>query len=425
MIFFLIAFLTPLSVNLGYFIQDLPVELSLFTEPLLILLLLIILIKFLRYHQININIFRQSINMSIILFLMWTLISAFFSTMPQVSFKFFISKLWLILPVFYIGISLFKDFGKILDFLLIHSLGVTIIVIYSTLQLVFDNILSKNAIHFAVQPFYNDHTAYGAILALLLPITTGMIFIYKKTVMKFIMTTISILFLLGIFLSYSRASWLGLILAMIILLIILLRIRFIYVLISSILLSMVLITFWFQIIDRLEKNNQDSSANLSHHILSITNISTDASNVERLNRWHCAIEMFREKPVFGWGPGTYQFQYAPYQLERMRTIISTNTGDVGNAHSEYLGPLAEQGLPGIFFFLLMTISILYTGFSIYNRSRKKEIRILALSVSLGFLTYFLHGFLNNFLDTDKLAVPFFGLAAVLLSLKIYHSESNA
>ncbi len=56
----------------------------------------------------------------------------------------------------------------------------------------------------------------------------------------------------------------------------------------------------------------------------MTNISSDASNLERINRWDCAISMFKERPFFGYGPGTYMFQYAKYQLKKNRTIISTN-----------------------------------------------------------------------------------------------------
>ena len=75
--------------------------------------------------------------------------------------------------------------------------------------------------------------------------------------------------------------------------------------------------------------------------------------MERINRWKCALKMFIEKPVFGWGPGTYQFQYARFQLSKDRTIISSNSGDMGNTHSEYLGPLCESGFLGFFFFLLL------------------------------------------------------------------------
>ena len=34
------------------------------------------------------------------------------------------------------------------------------------------------------------------------------------------------------------------------------------------------------------------------------NVSTDASNLERINRWNCAIRMYAERPFLGHGPGT-------------------------------------------------------------------------------------------------------------------------
>lgn len=423
-IFYLIVFLTPLSVNLGYFMPNLPIEISLMTEPLLLVLLMILIVEFLRKHTLDFTILKHRISITIFLYLIWTLISSFTSVMPLVSLKFFLSKLWLIIPVFAIGISLFQNWKRIENFINFHLAGVVLVVIYSTLQIIFVYSLSKSTIHFAVQPFYNDHTAYGAILALIFPPSIGLFLISKNKLVKSLYLVASFLLLAGIIISYSRASWLGLLIAGGIFLLIKFRIKFKYVLFSALLIFTVIFTFWFQIIDRLEKNNQDSSANFAHHITSISNISTDASNVERLNRWQCAIEMFKQKPVFGWGPGTYQFQYAPFQLERMRTIISTNFGDIGNAHSEYLGPLAEQGLPGMLLFIMLTIAILYTGFNIYNKSSVPKVKILSLSISLGFVTYFFHGLLNNFLDTDKLAIPFFGFAAILVSLDLYHKRLN-
>jgi hypothetical protein len=37
---------------------------------------------------------------------------------------------------------------------------------------------------------------------------------------------------------------------------------------------------------------------------------------------------------------------------------------------------------------------------------------------LSLTTYFVHGILNNFLDTDKTAVPIWGMCALFLSLEI-------
>ena len=94
--------------------------------------------------------------------------------------------------------------------------------------------------------------------------------------------------------------------------------------------------FWIiqeSILIELQRNKQDSSDNLTEHVESISNVSSDDSNLERLNRWNCAISLFKERPLMGWGPGTYQFVYAPFQEARYQTIISTNNADGGNAHA--------------------------------------------------------------------------------------------
>jgi len=424
-VFFLIAFLTPLSLNLSYFIPEITFNISILSEPLLILLLLILTFKFLLYHKGELSIIKHPITISLLLYLFWILISSITSTMPVVSFKFFLSKIWLIIPVFFLGIVLFKKTKNMKTFIWAYSIALFIVVIYSTIRLGQTSFLAKNAAHFAVKPFYNDHTAYGAILALFFPVLWGFAFNKKHSQTKKIFSWIfASAFSIGIILSYSRASWLGVILAIVIFVIVKLKIKFKYILTITLLTFAFVAAFWFQIINQLEKNNQDSSSNIAHHVTSITNISTDASNVERLNRWYCAIEMFKEKPIVGWGPGTYQFQYAPFQKKRMRTIISTNTGNIGNAHSEYLGALAEQGLLGSLTFIFLAFTILATGFRIYKNTSNKEIKNLSLSISLGFITYFFHAFLNNFLDTDKITIPFFGFAAIIVALDIYHNPAK-
>jgi len=63
--------------------------------------------------------------------------------------------------------------------------------------------------------------------------------------------------------------------------------------------------------------------------------------------------------------------------------------------------------------------IIITGLRVYKKGDKK-IKLLSLMVLLGLMTYFAHGFLNNFLDTDKLSVPFWGFIAILVALDTYH-----
>ena len=43
---------------------------------------------------------------------------------------------------------------------------------------------------------------------------------------------------------------------------------------------------------------------------------------------------------------------------------------------------------------------------------------------LGLITYFMHGFLNNFLDSDKASVPVWGLMAIIVALDIYYTDAD-
>ncbi|MFC2107696.1 O-antigen ligase family protein [Bacteroidota bacterium] len=274
-----------------------------------------------------------------------------------------------------------------------------------------------------MKPFYNDHTAYGAIIAMFVPIFVGFSF-SKNFSKRYNLISLVFLFImvLGLIFSYSRAAWVSIAASLIVYLIIIFKIKFRYVLGIVVILAGLFYMFQFQLLDKMEKNKQDSSTDFYEHIQSISNISSDASNLERLNRWNCAIRLFKERPFFGWGPGTYQFVYAPYQRSKDRTIISTNAGDMGNAHSEYIGPLSESGVLGMLTFLVIMIAALYTGARVYKRSKNKLTRTFALVIMLGLITYFTHGLLNNFLDTDKASVPFWAFIGILVALDLFHKD---
>lgn len=118
------------------------------------------------------------------------------------------------------------------------------------------------------------------------------------------------------------------------------------------------------------------------------------------------------------------FKYAPYQLSSQKTVISTNFGTNGNAHSEYLGPLAEEGLPGLIIvlgFLFYTFSF---GYRLYEQVEDKNTRILGTGVFLGLVTYFIHGFINNFLDTDKLSLPFWSFLSIMVCIDLFHKKKS-
>lgn len=417
---YLIVFFTPLSLPLSEIMPGLSFNMFLPTEPLLFGILIIFILKCIADRKFDREILIHPVSLAIYLSLFWLLVTSMTSTMPMVSFKFFLSRIWFIVGFYLLTAKLFNSGKNIEKFIWLYTLPLLIVIFYATYRHLGYGLWNKQAANFVVNPLYNDHTAYGAALAMYLPFLFGFSFtkIYTPSVRIFVRVVLGIL-LMGLILSYARAAWISMIAALGVWAIIRLKIRFKPLFITFLVVFSIVLVFEKQILMYLERNDTESSANLTEHVSSISNISSDASNLERINRWSCAIRMFEDKPIFGWGPGTYMFNYAPYQLTADRTIISTNSADGGNAHSEYLGPMAESGFMGLITFLILIISVVYTAVHAYSRAEDKRLKTMVLSALLGLITYYIHGTLNNFLDTDKLSVPFWGFSAIIVAADIY------
>ncbi|MFZ4784623.1 MAG: O-antigen ligase family protein [Flavobacteriales bacterium] len=418
-IFFAIVFFTPLSINLEEMKLG-GIGMYLPTEPLLFGVLILFLFKLISGKSIDYRIFRHPISYIIYAYFGWMLLTTITSEMPLVSFKFVIARMWFVAAFYFIAAHLFQSIDYIKKYVYLYIFPLIGVIVYTIVrhsQYGFD----KVSAHWVMEPLFKDHTSYGAVLAMYFPITIGFFMLRNQSLIMRVFIGIAIIVLTtGLILSFTRAAWISVVGAVGILMLMALGIRLRTVLIAAGFASTLLILSWEEIQITLESNKQESSDKLEEHVTSISNVSSDASNLERLNRWHCAIELFKERPIVGWGPGTYQFVYAPFQRSEDRTIISTNQGDGGNAHSEYLGPLAEQGVLGSLIVIALLLAICHYGFSLYHEIADFDTRLILTGLYLGLMTYFIHGVLNNYLDTDKASIPFWGFIAVLVAVDTYH-----
>lgn len=423
-IFYLIVFFTPLSINLEKLsIGGLGIALP--TEPLLVGLMIVFIFKVLSGKSIDRSIYKHPISIFLYVYLTWILITAITSESPSVSFKFLLSRLWFISVMFFIASQIFQNPDNIKRYFILYIIPLAAVVIYTVIrhsQFGFD----KESAHWVMEPIFKDHTSYGAVLAMYLPASLGLLFIKRISfTWKMILLGLFIVLCVGLVLSYTRAAWVSLVGALAVLLVLQTRIRFVPLLMTVLVVGAFVSLNWTSISMALEKNEAQSSDKLDEHVSSISNVSSDASNLERLNRWNCAIEMFKKKPILGWGPGTYQFYYAPFQRSSDLTIISTKEGDGGNAHSEYLGPLCEQGVIGMALMIILLLMVTNLGFKLYYSSLSFELKTYATVAFLGLMTYFIHGVLNNYLDLDKASIPFWGFIAILVALDLSLSKKAA
>ena len=414
-VFISLAFLTPLSVNIEEFTQSFGLFIP--TEPLLFGLMLLLVAAEIKTPFLNKKIWKSPIIHAVLFYLLVVIITAVTSSHPMISFKFLLARLWFIIPVLIFGTYFFQKENNRMQFLWLFVIATCIAILYSLAHHSMYGFGEKEG-HWVMWPLFKDHTIYGAIVALVLPIVVALYFSEKHSPLtQAILITLITIVLIGLYYSYTRAAWLSIICAAIVCLIVYYRVNF-KILAGIGVVALIVVFFkWDQIQMELGRNKYEhTTESFDERLQSATNVTTDASNLERINRWSCAIAMFEQRPIFGYGPGTYAFEYAPFQEPENLTIISTNFGDMGNAHSEYLAALSEMGVMGLVSFIGIVVAIFFSMITLYNKLPLSETknRVLVMGMIAATTTYFVHAFLNNFLDTDKAAVPIWAMCAMVI-----------
>ena len=418
--FFLsIAFLTPLSVNIEEYTDGLGLFLP--TEPLLFGLMVLFLFIQIKSPFLDVRVWRNPIIICVLSYIIWLVFTSVTSTDPLISFKSVLAKLWFIIPLLIFGTHFFRKHENRIIFLWLFIVSCCLVVCFT---LVHHSIygFGEEEGHWVMWPFFKDHTIYGATVALCLPISLALL---KQKgsppLSKAILILLNVILIVGLIFSYTRAAWLSVICASIIGMLVYFRVNFRFLIGLGLAFSLIIYSQWDNIQLALAKNTHEHTTEaFEEKIQSAANVTTDASNLERINRWDCAIQMFKKEPITGFGPGTYAFEYAPFQDPENQTIISTNFGDMGNAHSEYLGTLSETGLLGLLLFLSIIASIFISAIRLYYKTaiQENDTKLLIMGIIVSLSSYFIHAFLNNYLDTDKAAVPVWAMCAMIIAMSL-------
>ncbi len=436
----LMALLTPFAVNMDL----LPgMELSMPVEPMMILFCFFFLFRVLvlrrqSSRQVVESSSRQDlgtrslthpVTVLLLVELAWWVVTSCTSRLPWVSFKYFIARLWFVIPFYFAATQFFRNRKRISQFYWAYAIGLGVVILIATAKTL-GNFSDLQTLHRVMRPFYNDHTAYGCAIALMLPAAVYFLASSWKSVdggsrgQALPSIILVVLLCTGLFFSYCRAAWISVVAALGIYVLIRMGMKVKWMVLLFGLGVGMFFVYQSDVLYRLGKNHQDSSYTLADQVKSISNISTDASNVERLNRWASAMRLWKESPVVGVGPGTYQFLYGSYQKSYQLSTISTNAGNLGNAHSEYIGPMTEQGLPGVLLVAALFLTTFATGVRVYRTAKDPAVGRMALAFTLSLLTYYVHGVFNNFLDTDKLSVPFWAFTAAVVALDLYSEKKT-
>ncbi len=397
------------------------------SELILIVLAIAFIVRFLFYSGFKKAFFIHPVTIFICFYSIVLIFTSLISTIPIVSLKFTLINL-LYISVFYFLTQLyFNDKpGNIHKLYFLYGISVFFVImftLYNHAQFGFSKGTSDPT------PFYSDHAIYSACLAMLFPAFAAFTFLGKKLGISINTRVISFIVLLaislGIVFSYSRAAWLSMIVAVVLLLCLLVRLKPGHLMVVILTAGIVVFLNRNSIIDSLKLNKYSSTSHnptIEEETKSITNISSDISNAERLNRWSSAYRMFLDRPLTGYGPGTYQFQYLSYQRPSEMTYISVLTpynnppGKGGSAHSEYLLALSESGILGFVSILGIILFSVYYGMKAYYQSESEKEKIMVAVALLAIITYSSHVVFNNYLNIDKTASLFWMSVSIIATL---------
>ncbi|MCR8632409.1 O-antigen ligase family protein [Paenibacillus radicis (ex Xue et al. 2023)] len=307
-------------------------------------------------------------------------------------------------------ISMKRDNLKKLTWVIISSMLLLSIYCFYNLIIVGFDLNRSNEIG---DPFFLERGSLAAFLSFGLTISFSLVLYKKSKFIQIFFVMICLWFSFIIIITQTRGAWLGII-GFIVLHLIIERKR-----ISKSLLTIFLLTSVVSIL-LFKLGLLDS---FFHRFDSINNISTDGSNIERLNRWIAAFNMFKDHPIIGLGFQTYNDNYFSYRDYNYSTGLQSEM--TMGAHSEYLKLLAETGIIGALVFIYIIWITLKRGFLLSEMMGRTFEGLVVRGFLYGFLTYVIHGSVNNFLQKDKISIMFFLAFTIISSFeRIIRSQYN-
>ncbi|MED5580163.1 MAG: O-antigen ligase family protein [Nitrospinota bacterium] len=359
-------------------------------------------------REVKVTSLRFPCSLPIILFVVFTLSSAFTSKEP---FESIISSrdIFQFLIFYFIinTINTQKEIPFLLNILLLSTSIVSLYVLTSTFL---DPISLANR----KSGFFSIYMTLGGFLVIVMSITiTYLISNVSKGYRLWIFSAL-ILMSVSILATLSRNAWVGLFISLILILLIT-RNRTLLIAFIGMLLVLLLI----------------SPDSVMKRIKSIGNFQ-DPTMIERTIMWKSAFKMILSNPFLGFGPGLVKKNYYKniYVDPNLPTVIGSDGIKVnvlpdgveikkyrGHLHNNFLHLGVERGLPAMFSWLLLWVVFFFRATRNYLQKKESSL-ILSLSAIAGIVS--LSGFLSsgmfeyNFGDSEVSMLMFFALSLPFL-----------
>lgn len=420
-IFFLLMATVPLSTEIvlpNGFGTDLP------TEPLTVGLMVLAGFIFLaRIDRLSLGVFTHPITIILLLHVLWIYFTTMHSDLPFTSIKFSLAKTWYVVVFYFLALYLLSreaDYRRLIWWIF-WPLAFTVIFImvrHASSGFAFDQV------HKVLHPFQRNHVSYAATLALFIPFIWFLFGLEeRRSIRWWALGFVLIWFLVAVYLTYTRAAYVALFLAVVAYYIFRLRLIRV-VLFSGLIITIVAVGYVLsdnRYLDFAPNYDTTTSHRDFGNLLEATAKGEDISTMERVYRWVAAVQMSQDAPLVGFGPGNFVAFYQSYSVSSFRTYVSRNEEKSG-VHSYFLLILVEQGWPGLILFLALSVYIFIRGEHIYHACQVPERKRLIMAVLLALVVIYAFLIINDMIETDKVGSFFFLCIAALVRMDLLNTR---
>ena len=295
----------------------------------------------------TITLYKNPLYIPLALFLIWQIFCLVFaqnriSGISQIGLLFLCSTLIFIVPLVLLR---YEDFFLFIRILVISSI---LIAVYGILQHYGIDFVRWEIKNSALSTLGRRNFA-GEYLVMILPWTLFCFLTVKKSQKPFYLLTF-LLLLFHLFLTFTRASWIGFCFSMILLAFVLLKFNLKPIIKITIALFVFFLAFSsYAGVFQFEQGTLKS----------------------RLLIWKSTVELIKQKPFSGHGTGNFELAYYKLASEKEGVFIPQNQR-IEKAHNEFLEIAAENGIIGLGLFLLFIFMIFKIGWRILNAGSEKN-----------------------------------------------------
>lgn len=351
----------------------------------------------------------------------WIGITAFFSTYPLLSVKIWAAKSWYLGAFVLLPLLLIRQKNRIKETALVWVISMLAFALLALIRHASSG-FTFASINGALSPFFRNHVNYSAMLVCALPVLLAFYKYDSRQYRKWILAAI-IIILAAIFFSYARGAWLALVVAAVTAWLI--RRRMILTAFLTAIAIAAAAILWLKTDSRYIDFAHDYKTTVFHEDFTEHLVATyrlkDVSTAERFYRWVAGVRMSSDKPLTGFGPGTFYKNYGVYTVSAFRTWVSDNT-DHSTVHNYFLLLLIEQGWPGLLFFLVLLGAMFALAQQIVHQSKDLFYQTAALVIATILSMVVTVNLLSDLIETDKVGSIFFLCLSMLV---IVHRQSLA